>query len=216
MANKHWSKFQLLHEVVQNENILIKGKRSYYSDCWDNGFEESVIRYLHGDEVSKTWDPRWAIDKLYIGDYVCIAAETIILMGGNHNHRADWFCLYPFMEDIEQSYQSKGPTTINDAVWLGMRCMIMPGVTIGEGAIIAANSVVTKDVEPYSIVAGSPAKLVKYRFDSETVNTLLSLEIYSWSDEKFATLRPFLCSSDLSQLQQAVSDFDLAHSTLRR
>ncbi|MCW8344498.1 CatB-related O-acetyltransferase [Vibrio sp. ZSDZ65] len=216
MTNKHWSKFQLLHDVVQNENIQIKGKHSYYSDCWDNGFEESVIRYLHGDAVSKKWDPRWAIDKLYIGDYVCIAAEAIILMGGNHNHRSDWFCLYPFMEDIEQSYQSKGPTTIHDAVWLGMRCMIMPGVTIGEGAIVAANSVVTKDVEPYSVVAGSPAKHVKYRFDSDTVATLLSLNIYSWSEEKFTALRSYLCSSELSQLQQAINDYDLTSSKLIR
>lgn len=52
---KHWSKFQYLHQVVQNQNIHIKGTHSYYSDCWDNGFEDSVVRYLHGDEVSKAW-----------------------------------------------------------------------------------------------------------------------------------------------------------------
>ena len=145
---KHWSKFQYLHQVVQNQTIHIKGTHSYYSDCWDNGFEDSVVRYLHGDEVSKAWQPRWEIDQLYIGDYVCIAAEAVILMGGNHNHRTDWFCLYPFLDDIEQSYQGKGDTVIGDAAWIGMRAMIMPGVTIGEGAVIAANSVVTKDVPP--------------------------------------------------------------------
>ena len=159
---KHWSKFQYLHQVVQNQNIHIKGSHSYYSDCWDNGFEDSVVRYLHGDEVSKAWQPRWEVDQLYIGDYVCIAAEAVILMGGNHNHRTDWFCLYPFLDDIEQSYQGKGDTVIGDAAWIGMRAMIMPGVTIGEGAVIAANSVVTKDVPPYTVVAGSPAKPVKH------------------------------------------------------
>lgn len=56
---KHWSKVQYLHQVVQNANIHIKGTHSYYSDCWDNGFEQSVVRYLLGDEISKQWQPRW-------------------------------------------------------------------------------------------------------------------------------------------------------------
>ncbi|MFA0442247.1 antibiotic acetyltransferase [Vibrio sp. 10N.286.49.C2] len=215
MNNKHWSTFQLLHEVVQNKNISIKGKHSYYSDCWDNGFEESAIRYLHGDKVSREWDPRWPIDRLHIGDYVCIAAETIILMGGNHNHRADWFCLYPFMQDIEQSYQGKGDTHIKDGAWLGMRCMIMPGVTIGEGAIVAANSVVTKDVAPYSVVAGSPAALVKTRFDAETITELLSFNIYDWSTDKFNALRPYLSSSDFIALKNAITAYDLNESKAR-
>ncbi|MDN3681118.1 CatB-related O-acetyltransferase [Vibrio tapetis] len=208
MKEKHWSKFQLLHEVVTNENITVKGKHSYYSDCWDNGFEESVVRYLHGDKISREWEPRWEIDKLHIGDYVCIGAEVVILMGGNHTHRADWFCLYPFMDVIDQAYVSKGDTHIHDGAWLGMRAMIMPGVTIGEGAIIAANSVVTKDVAPYSIVGGSPAKLVKHRFDEETVQQLLSMNIYDWPEAKFEALKPYLCDSNLSQLASAVEAYD--------
>ncbi|CRL46734.1 Chloramphenicol acetyltransferase [Sodalis glossinidius str. 'morsitans'] len=66
-------------------------------------------------------------------------------MGGNNTHRADWFSLYPFMETIQASYVPKGDTRLGDGCWLGMRAMIMPGVTIGEGAIIAAGSVVTRD-----------------------------------------------------------------------
>lgn len=209
MTKKHWSKFQLLHQVVTNENIHIKGQHSYYSDCWDNGFEDSVVRYLHGDEISKNREPRWQIDQLYIGDYVCIGAETVILMGGNHTHRADWFCLYPFMDVIEEAYQGKGDTHLGDACWLGMRSMIMPGVTIGEGAIVAANSVVTKDVAPYSVVAGSPAKHIKFRFDEAVIETLLGLDIYSWPQSKFDALQPFLCSNDLVALQQAITQFEL-------
>lgn len=208
MQEKHWSKFQLLHEVVTNKNIHIKGTHSYYSDCWDNGFEDSVVRYLHGDKISRQWEPRWEIDTLHIGDYVCIAAEVIILMGGNHNHRTDWFCLYPFMDFIDDSYASKGDTHIHDGAWLGMRSMIMPGVTIGEGAVIAANSVVTKDVEPYSVVAGSPAKHVKYRFDPEVIKELLSFKVYDWSAEKFTALKPHLCSPDFEQLKQAIASYD--------
>lgn len=208
MQEKHWSKFQLLHDVVTNKNIHIKGTHSYYSDCWDNGFEDSVVRYLHGDKISRQWEPRWEIDTLHIGDYVCIAAEVIILMGGNHNHRTDWFCLYPFMDFIDDSYASKGDTHIHDGAWLGMRSMIMPGVTIGEGAVIAANSVVTKDVEPYSVVAGSPAKHVKYRFKPEVIKELLSFKVYDWSAEKFTALKPHLCSPDFEQLKKAITSYD--------
>ncbi|MUK50224.1 CatB-related O-acetyltransferase [Aliivibrio fischeri] len=208
MTQKHWSKFQLLNEVNKNPNISIKGSHSYYSDCWDNGFEYSVVRYLHGYEVSREWEPRWDIDKLYIGDYVCIAAEVIILMGGNHTHRADWFCLYPFMNMIDEAYQGKGDTIINDGSWLGMRSMIMPGVTIGEGAIVAANSVVTKDVEPYSVVGGNPAKHIKYRFDSETIEQLICLRIYDWPQEKFDALQPFLCNSNFELLKAEIAKYD--------
>lgn len=208
MQEKHWSKFQLLHEVVTNDNIHIKGTHSYYSDCWDNGFEESVVRYLHGDKISRQWEPRWEIDKLFIGDYVCIGAEVIILMGGNHTHRADWFCLYPFMETIEAAYEGKGNTHIGDGAWLGMRAMIMPGVTIGEGAVIAANSVVTSDVAPYSVVAGSPAKVIKSRFEPAVITSLLSYKVYDWPAEKFEAMKPFLCSADFDALKQAISAYD--------
>ena len=208
MQKKHWSKFQLLHEVVTNDNIIVKGEHSYYSDCWDKGFEESVVRYLHGDEISRQWEPRWTIDKLYIGDYVCIGAEVIILMGGNHTHRADWFCLYPFMDVIEDAYIGKGDTHIGDGAWLGMRAMVMPGITIGEGAVIAANSVVTKDVEPYSVVAGSPAKRVKYRFEPQVIEALLSFNIYEWTTDKFEAMKPFLCDSNIDKLKQAIASFD--------
>lgn len=208
MQDKHWSKFQLLHQVVTNPNIKVKGEHSYYSDCWDNGFEESVVRYLHGDKISRDWEPRWEIDKLHIGDYVCIGAEVVILMGGNHTHRADWFCLYPFMDYIEEAYIGKGDTHIGDGAWLGMRAMIMPGVSIGEGAVIAANSVVTKDVEPYAVVGGSPAKLVKYRFEPAIIKELLQLNIYDWPEEKFSALKRYLCASDIQRLKDAALAYD--------
>ncbi|MEZ9631814.1 CatB-related O-acetyltransferase [Vibrio cyclitrophicus] len=208
MQNKHWSKFELLHEIVTNPNIHVKGQHSYYSDCWDNGFEQSVVRYLHGDEVSRQWEPRWEIDELYIGDYVCIGAEVVILMGGNHTHRVDWFSLYPFMDVIEDAYIGKGDTHIEDGVWLGMRAMIMPGVTIGEGAVVAANSVVTKDVAPYCIVGGSPAKVVKYRFDESVIEELISMKIYDWPEDKFELLMKHLSGSDLQALKNSLVEYD--------
>lgn len=116
------------------------------------------------------------------------------------------------MDFIEEAYVGKGDTCIGDGVWLGMRSMIMPGVTIGEGAIVAANSVVTKDVEPYSMVAGSPAKHVRYRFSKETITDLLALEIYDWPHEKIESLKRLLCSDDLEGLKKASVDYDRKHA----
>ncbi|STX51095.1 chloramphenicol acetyltransferase [Legionella busanensis] len=207
--NKHWSKIEYLHEVVKNPNIHIKGTHSYYSDAWTGSFEETVVRYLYGDEYSlKSWQPQWSIDQLYIGDYVCIAAEVIIMLGGNHTHRADWFSLYPFPEYSVQAYKAKGDTIIHDGAWLGMRSMIMPGITIGEGAIIGANAVVTKDVAPYCIVAGNPAKVIRKRFDDKTIERLLKLAIYTWSEEKFNSLKTHLCNYDLNALEEASLAYD--------
>lgn len=206
---KHWSRVEYLHEHVKNPNIHIKGTHSYYSNAWTGSFEETVVRYLYGDEYSlKHWEPQWEIDQLYIGDYVCIAAEVIIMLGGNHNHRMDWFCLYPFADNYVQSYQGRGNTIIKDGVWLGMRSVIMPGITIGEGAVIATNSVVTQDVEPYSIVAGSPAKIIKKRFADSVIERLLKLDIYSWNREKFNGLKQYICNNEIDVLEEQSAKYD--------
>lgn len=206
---KHWSKIELLHRNVKNPNIHVKGKHSYYSDAWTGSFEETVVRYLYGDEFSlNNWTPQWDIDQLYIGDYVCIAAEAIIMLGGNHNHRIDWFSLYPFADKYAEAYEKRGDTVIQDGAWLGMRSMIMPGVTIGEGAVIAANTVVTKDVAPYSIVAGSPAQVIRKRFDDEVTKRIIQLKIYDWHEEKFKILKNHLCGNNIDALEKANQEYD--------
>lgn len=199
--SKHWSRVEYLHLVVTNPNIHLRGTHSYYSDAWTGGFEDSVVRYHYGDAYSReAWTPQWPIDQLHIGDYVCIGAEAVILMGGNHTHRTDWFSLYPFEEVILEAYQGKGDTVIADGAWIGMRAMLMPGVTIGEGAIVASGAIVTKDVAPYMIVAGNPATPVRSRFDERTVERLLDLKIYDWPEAKFAALQPVVCAADIEAL----------------
>lgn len=205
MTDKHWSKVELLHQTVRNPNIHIKGEHSYYSDAWTGSFEQSVVRYLYGDDYSQQhWQPQWETDPLYIGDYVCIGAEAVILMGGNNTHRADWFSLYPFADNIAASYQAKGPTTIGDGAWIGMRAMLMPGVTIGEGAIIAAGAVVTRNVAPYAVVGGNPAQLIKKRFADDVIERLLALKIYDLPAEKFEQIKPLLCDRDINALELAI------------
>lgn len=208
---KHWSTVEYLHQSVSNPNIHIRGTNSYYSDAWSGSFEQSVVRYLYGDAYSlSAWEPQWPIDQLHIGDYVCIGAEAVILMGGNHTHRTEWFSLYPFADVIVDAYQGKGDTIIEDGAWIGMRAMIMPGVTIGEGAIVASSAVVTKDVAPYTIVAGNPAVAIRQRFPAETVEALLRLKIYQWTSCKFEALRPLICGTDVDALCEAVSRYDAA------
>jgi chloramphenicol O-acetyltransferase type B len=211
---RHWSKVEYLHTTVKNPNIILKGTHSYYSNAWTGNFEEYVVRYLYGDTYSQNnWEPLWDIDKLYIGDYVCIGAETIILMGGNNTHRLDWFSSYPFIDKIVDAYEKRGDTIIRDGVWLGMRSMIMPGVTVGEGAVIAANSIVTKDVESYTIVAGNPAKEIRKRFSEEIIQRLLELNIYSLPEEKFNSLKHLLCDNDIDSLEKAISKMKLSSNS---
>lgn len=209
---KHWSKVEYLHQTVTNPNIHIKGTSSYYSNAWSGNFEQSVVRYLYGDAYSlENWKSAWPIDQLFIGSHVCIAAEAVILMGGNNTHRTDWFSLYPFAEVISDAYIGKGDTVIGDGAWIGMRAMIMPGITIGEGAIIASGAVVTKNVAPYTIVAGNPAQWVKNRFPPQLIDDLLALQIYEWSTEKFAQLRAFICAADMDVLVEQALQYDLEH-----
>lgn len=206
---KHWSIVEHLHETVRNPNIHVRGTHSYYSNAWSGSFEESVVRYLYGDDYSlAAWDPLWPIDQLHIGDYVCIGAEAVILLGGNHTHRSDWFSLYPFADVIADAYVGKGDTVIGDGAWIGMRAMIMPGITIGEGAIVASGAIVTKDVAPYTVVGGNPAEQIKTRFPEATVQKLLALKIYDWPTEKLEKLKPLLCASDIDALAIASQRYD--------
>ncbi|HTN63228.1 MAG TPA: CatB-related O-acetyltransferase [Devosia sp.] len=210
---KHWSMVEYLHETVKNPNIHVRGRHSYYSNAWTGSFEDSVVRYHYGDAYSlAAWKPQWPIDQLHIGDYVCIGAEAVILMGGNHTHRADWFSLYPFPEVIADAYIGKGDTVIGDGAWIGMRAMLMPGVSIGEGAVIASGTIVTKDVAPYTIVAGSPAVPVRSRFAATTIEALLSLGIYQWEAAKFEALKPLLSTDNLEALMAAAENYDAARS----
>lgn len=202
---KHWSKVEYLHQSVSNPNIIIKGTHSYYSNAWSGSFEDYAVRYLYGDQYSRAhWEPQWETDKLYIGDYVCIGAEAVILMGGNNTHRMDWFSSYPWPDKIVELYKAKGDTRIGDGVWIGMRAMLMPGITIGEGAVIAAGAVVTKDVEPYAIVGGNPAEVIRKRFPKEVIERLTALKIYDLAPEKFEKIRSCLCDNDIQKLEKAL------------
>ncbi len=150
-------------------------------------------------------------DKLVIGKFCAIAEGVNFIMNGA-NHRMDGFTTYPFslfgmgwekvIPTLEQ-LPFKGDTLIGNDVWIGQYATIMPGIKIGDGAIIASNSTVTKDVEPYSIVGGNPAKLIKKRFDNEIVDLLLSLKWWNWDEEKiFKNLEELVSAKDIETLKR--------------
>lgn len=110
----------------------------------------------------------------------------------------------PEMEELP----IKGDTVIQNDVWIGYNSLIMPGIKIGNGSIIASNSVVVKDVEPYSIVGGNPAKLIRKRFDNEIIDLLESIKWWDWPIEKVTTNLEILTSNDVSKLRE-ISDMKI-------
>ena len=149
---------------------------------------------------------------LSIGSY-CSVAEGVIFMCRS-NHRTEWVSTFPLDRHYAKSdrmlteYWGKGPTTVGHDVWIGARAMIMSGVTIGNGAVIAAGSIVTKDVPPYAIVAGNPARLVKYRFPPDAVEQFQAIEWWNWPEEKIV--------SNLQVMTTTPEQFLAAHAPIKR
>lgn len=150
--------------------------------------------------------------RLTIGRYCSIADKVEILLGGGH--RLDWATTYPFAamdglfpdaEAPEDYHVARGDVTIGHDVWLGSGCLILPGVTIGHGAVVAARAVVTRDVPPYAVAAGNPARAVRTRFEADTVAALLEA---AWWDLPHATvsrLVPLLSSDRIDDLLAALA-----------
>ncbi len=149
--------------------------------------------------------------RLTIGRYCSIADKVEILLGGDH--RLDWASTYPFaaMRGLfpdarapADFHASRGDVVIGHDVWLGSGCMILSGVTIGHGAVVAARAVVTRDVPAYAVVAGNPARVVRHRFDEATVAALVET---AWWDRPHATvtrLVPLLQSGRIADLLAAL------------
>ncbi len=148
----------------------------------------TVGEHTYGYPVIYSWDDS---TKLSIGKFCSIAKGVTFLLGGEH--RLDWVTTYPF-NVFSESWPSgkgiighpktKGDITVGNDVWIGQDAMILSGVTIGDGAVIAARSVVVRDVEPYSVVGGNPIKFIKYRFSPSEIEDLLQLKWWNWPSVK--------------------------------
>lgn len=139
---------------------------------------------------------------LRIGAYCSIAANVQIFLGGQH--RIDWVSSYPFSvflpeaSHIENSRGSRGDVVIGSDVWLCANCTILSGVTIGHGAVIASGAVVSRDVEPYAIMAGNPARNVRWRFDEPTRAALLESAWWEWPEQEIRQIVDKLCSDNIA------------------
>jgi chloramphenicol O-acetyltransferase type B len=144
--------------------------------------------------------------RLRIGKYGSIASGVQIFLGGNH--RPDWVTTYPFpvldgdwpgAAGIVGTPLSKGDVVIGNDVWIGYGATILSGVRIGDGAVIGAMAVVTKDVPDYAIVAGNPARVVKMRFDDTSIARLLEIKWWDWPAERVDANTPLLCSNRVAE-----------------
>jgi len=174
--------------------------------------EAGDYTYIHSfDDPAKFTDQvKYAFDfiddKLVIGKFCSIAhGANFILNGGNHF--ADRLSSYPFPvfgcwgEQEPGPWPNKGGITIGNDVWIGFDATILPGVTIGDGAIIAAKSVVASDVEPYTIVGGNPARLIKRRFDEDSATRLQALAWWDWPVEAISAASDALMKADIDALE---------------
>lgn len=178
----HYDRLCFLKNIITNPNIIV-GDYTYYDDFEDVHNFEKNVKY-HFDFTG---------DKLIIGKFCMIASDVTFIMNGA-NHLTDAITTYPFAifggnwKDAMKgkSYPYKGDIVIGNDVWMGYKATIMAGVKIGDGAIIAAHSVVTKDVEPYAIIGGNPAKLIRKRFSAERIQQLLDMAWWNWDIEKIS------------------------------
>lgn len=194
-----------LKNCITRPGILV-GDYTYYDDPdGAEQFEQRNVLY-HFPFIG---------DRLIIGKFCAIAAGAKFLMNGG-NHRLDGFATYPlsifgpqFAAGEPAEWPHRGDTTVGHDVWIGYEATIMPGVTIGTGAVVAAKAVVTRDVEPYTIVAGNPAREIRRRVDDATAEALLTIAWWDWSIDRIARHAGAICGSDLAALQRAAAEQDV-------
>lgn len=180
--------------TVQNPNIAV-GDFTYIAD---SEFESHVTHFYP-----------WSRDKLIIGKFCQIAAGVEFVMN-DANHQMNAVSTFPFytLEGWEMPPPAptdmpfKGDTVIGNDVWIGQNSVILPGVHIGDGAIIGANSIVGTDVAPYSIVIGNPARELRKRFDDDLIDLLLRFRWWDKSTDEINAIIPLLTCSDLEKVRE--------------
>lgn len=194
-----------IKNVITAPNIVV-GDYTYYDDSNDpTGFEKNNVLF--------NW-PEFG-DKLIIGKFCSIASGTQFIMGPA-NHRISSVTTYPFNvfggtwrqhtpPHLEQ-LPHKGDIIIGNDVWVGRECVIMPGVKIGDGAVIATRAVVSKDISAYTVVGGNPAREIKKRFDDELIELLLQLKWWDFESHRLVEILPLLYNPDLEFVKIKMKD----------
>jgi hypothetical protein len=160
----------------------------------------TVGRYTFGEPLIPTF--AGADVTVEIGSFCSIAANVMLLLGGGHD--TSWVSMWPIREvfGLPGQYEHhpiyRGPTVIGNDVWIGRDAVIFDGITIGHGAVIGTRAVVTKDVRPYAVVAGIPAKEIRRRFTDEQVDALLEIAWWDWPEEQIIREAGALNGADIS------------------
>lgn len=176
---------QLLHKKSKN---LPKRFPQYQIGRGTYGPDLEVLRQKDGATLT-------------IGAFCSIAAGVKIILGGDH--RMDWVTTYPFSvfwpagQKTQGHPKTSGNVTIGNDVWIGKDAVILSGVTIGDGAVVGARAVVADDILPYAVVVGNPARMVKKRFNEETIRRLLQTKWWDWHDDQIEKTLPLLLNSDI-------------------
>jgi virginiamycin A acetyltransferase len=194
---ENYNRLCFLKNIITNPNIIV-GDFTYYDDFEDVANFEKNIKY-HYDFTG---------DKLIIGKFCMIASGVTFIMNGA-NHLLVSISTYPFAifgHDWQnamdgKSYPNKGDTTIGNDVWIGHQATVLPGLNIGNGAIIASQATVTKDIAPYTIVGGNPARELKKRFSEADIQILLELQWWDWDLEKITQNLHLLTAGDVQGLR---------------
>lgn len=189
-----------IKNTISNPNIII-GDYTYYDDPHDaENFERNVLYHFP-----------FVGDKLVIGKFCAIAQGVKFIMNGA-NHKTSGISTYPFqifgngwekVMPLPGDLPYKGDTVIGNDVWIGYEALLMPGVNVGNGAIIASRSVVTSDVPAYAIVGGNPARVIQSRFPTDTVAKLEELAWWEWPVEKITLNLSLIVSGDVEKLISA-------------
>lgn len=190
-----------LKSVISNPNISV-GEFTMYNDFVNDPMQFERNNVLYQYPINH--------DKLIIGKFCSIACGAKFIFN-SANHNLSSISTYPFpiffeewglnIKDVAAAWDNKGDIIIGNDVWIGYEAVIMAGVTVGDGAIIGTRAVVTKDVPPYTIVGGVPAKPIRKRFDNETLDELLKIRWWDWPEEKIARNIQAIQSGCLKQLQ---------------
>lgn len=190
-----------LKNFITRPNIVV-GDYTYYDDpAGPERFEEQCVLYHYP----------FTGDRLVIGRFCALARDVRFIMNGA-NHRVAGLTTYPF-SIFGQGWEPvmpkpgdlpyKGDTVVGNDVWLGYEALVMPGVSIGDGAIVASRAVVSRDVPPYAVVAGNPAVVVKRRFSDDVVARLLAVRWWDWPADKVTRNLRALVDADVAALERA-------------